>query len=138
MKIPPNVRVMIVEELRKPGSVDGAIARRYGIDLSQVKAIKEEEGLAVTRPSSEISNFISLNIPERLRPFVIAVKGLYQTWPKNERVQQAKENYNAGLSETAIGRIRTDNPELDLLFMCEFPRKVQAKRRHRYFAEVCV
>lgn len=135
MNIPPNVREAIVEELRKPASIEGAVARRYGLTLDQVKTLKEEEGLAPKRVF--VSHLTHIDrVPERLRPFVVAIKHLSDPWPNDDRVREAKMNYDCGLSETAIGRVHTDDPENDLMYFCEFPRKVSAARRHPYFSRV--
>lgn len=135
MNIPQPVREMATEELRK-GSPAGAVARRYSMTLDEVEEIKEEAGLTIRKDHpAPVTGFMDL-IPRRLRRYFVCAKRVNEPWPRSDAEKKARADYDAGLVETTLGRLRLGGEEEDILVLYSIPRRRPDLNRDIYFANL--
>lgn len=128
------VRGMIKDELRRSGSVPSAIARRYSVPISTVREIREEAGLSVARTRS-LTEECHEEVPDRLKPYLVYIKPIYDDWPETAEIQQAKQDYDDGIVEICQGRLRRSGKR-DALALYRIPRKKRDDNRRPYFSHV--
>lgn len=135
LKVSSSVRELIEADLKKNPNNQYVIARRYGVTKGVVQAILRD----MENPNARsIAQPVTVNvtpdeIPERLREFLIEVKPVCAEWSMSDALKKARQEYDDGLVELCVGRIRRAHG--DVLVLYRIPR-VRPTQRRPYFSSI--
>lgn len=134
--MPTEIEIeMIRHEAARPGADLRRLARSYGLPLSTVRSIAEDEDLVAvlehrleTKAEPTEYHITPLGRPE-LQKYIVAVRHVCDPdWPDTPELRKAKADYDAGLVEMAQGR------DGDWFIQYSIPRKRPVKDRIPYFS----
>jgi hypothetical protein len=136
LRVSSSVRELIESDLRRtPGNLY-VIARRYGVTKGVVAAIveamRDPNGMVVAKPIT--IKVDPEEIPARLRGHVLQIKAVNAPWVMNDELKYARHEYDNGLVELAIGRLRRQHG--DALVLYRFQRERPDDRRRPYFSSI--
>ena len=134
--IPPNVADSIKDDLRRNG-LPHIVARRYGVSYREILSIKTEMNTTARREAIRVLTEDD-DIPEHLRKYMLQVRIVGSPWEMDADLIRARAEYDAGLIELAIGRVRkASGRDLEVLYRFERKKRdmgLDGKGRFPYFA----
>jgi hypothetical protein len=127
MRISPETRAMILEDLKVPGADISRVSRHYGVPLRILRDMATETPVP-TSVSGSLETNGGFGRPELIR-FTLSRTLAGMPWPIEDQgaIDAARINYDAGFLEMCQGR------DGNWLILYAIPRREVAVRASKYF-----